>query len=120
MRRNRTPRRLVDMIDAIIYKRKVRPAVPVKKEVISLEKLPRHSKSYLMNASYDSLVRNMQRTLEIFIIFEDGDTVIEVPAGKGHRSIAIDKIIDYFIEIEDYEKCAVLRDLKEQIIKNGD
>jgi hypothetical protein len=73
-----------------------------------------------MNASYDSLVRDVERTLDIFIIFEDDDTVIEVPKGKGHRSVAIDKIINFFLEEEEYEKCVVLRDIREKIIKSGD
>lgn len=121
MRRYKTTRRLVETIDEIIDNQfKNRQDSELKKELVLEDNLPKHSKDYLMNASYESLVSNVERTLDIFIIFEDNDTVIEIPNGKGYRSIAIDKMIDFFVEIEDYEKCAVLRDLKIKIIQYGD
>lgn len=122
MKRHKAPRRLVEIIDEIMDKRlRNKQETGFKKESYKLEnELPKHSKEYLMNASYDSLTRCVERTLDIFIVFEDNDTVIEVPKGKGYRSTAIDKIINYFIEVEDYEKCAVLRDLKFKIIEFGD
>jgi hypothetical protein len=122
MKKHKAPRRLVEIIDEIMDKRlRNTQETELKKETYKLEnELPKHSKEYLMNASYNSLTRSVERTLDIFIIFEDNDTVIEVPKGKGYRGIAIDKMINYFIEIEEYEKCAVLRDLKIKIIEFGD
>nr|MDA3779349.1 hypothetical protein [Bacteroidales bacterium] len=91
-----------------------------KEDFMDEDNLPKHDTKYLMNASYESLMYNIDRTLDVFIIFEDNDTVIEVQKGKGYRSKALDKLMNYFIEVEDYEKCAQIRDLKIKIIEYGD
>jgi len=118
MENKRRPRRINEILRDV-YAKQLDGELK-KDDFMDEEELPKHDMNYLMNASYDSLTRNEERTVDIFIIFEDGDTVIEVPKGKGHRSMAIDRIMNYFIEVEDYEKCAVLRDLKTKIIEFGD
>ena len=82
--------------------------------------LPKHDINYLMNASFEILTEDFDKTLNDFIVFEDGDNVVQIPKGTGRRSSAIDKIINYFITLEEYEKCAILKNLKDKIIEFGD
>jgi len=78
-----------------------------------------HDISYLMNASFENIIMDFNMTLEHFIIFNEGDEVIEIPKHKGMRSKSIDRLIDYFITTEEYEKCNELKKLKKYIIENG-
>lgn len=85
-----------------------------------LSKIPKRDLDYLMQSSYDNLTKNLERTLYEFVVFEEGDLIVEVPKGVGQRSLVIDKMIKYFEKIEQYEKCAKLVKLKDQIVKFGD
>ena len=78
-----------------------------------------YDEDYIMCASYDSLMLNEDQTLDDFVVFGENDQVFEIEKGTGQRSIFIDKLITYFQEIEEYEKCAKLVTLKEKIIEYG-
>jgi len=75
---------------------------------------------YVMKNSYDSLIIDIDKTIEEFIVFTIDDEVIEIEQGKGERSKFIDGMINYFETIEEFEKCQNLINLKVAVIKNGD
>jgi len=74
----------------------------------------------LMRASYYQITRNFTKTVNRFIVFKDGDRLIEIPHGIGQRSKFIDLLIKYFEVIEEYEKCDRLLKLKDLVIMAGD
>jgi hypothetical protein len=53
-------------------------------------------------------------------VFSEGKNTIEIPHGEGQRSKFIDIIIEYFEELEEYEKCDTLLQLKKTVIMAGD
>lgn len=67
----------------------------------------------LARKCYDCIIRSDIN--DIFIIYEELDEVIEIPYNMGMRKYVINKLIKFFEEIEEYEKCAVLF----KIIKNN-
>lgn len=73
----------------------------------------------LMRASYYQITRNFTKTVNRFIVFKDNDRLIEIPHGIGQRSRFIDLMIDYFEELEEYEKCNKLLKLKELVMMAG-
>lgn len=74
---------------------------------------------YIMRASYDSLMMDVEKTIDEFIVFSEDDEVVEIERGRGERSIFIDGMIKYFESIEEYEKCATLIDLKRTVLEHG-
>jgi hypothetical protein len=74
----------------------------------------------LMRSSYYIITRNFTKTVNRFVVFRDGSNIIDIPHGIGQRSKFIDVLLQYFIELEEYEKCDVLSKLKELVIMAGD
>lgn len=74
----------------------------------------------LMRASYYQITRNFTKTVNRFIVFKDNDRLIEIPHGIKQRSKFIILMIEYFEELEEYEKCNKLMKLKELVIIAGD
>ena len=83
------------------------------------ELIPLHDKDFLMRATFDCLTVDVNRTIDTFVVFEEGDTVAEVSKGTGERVKVIDTRILYFEIKEEYEKCSTLVHLKNLIIENG-
>jgi hypothetical protein len=77
-------------------------------------------KDQLMRSSYSIITRNFTKTVNRFIAFQDGKNTIEIPHGLGQRSKFIQLLIEYFVELEEYEKCDTLMKLKELVIMAGD
>jgi hypothetical protein len=77
-------------------------------------------KDQLMRQSYSIITRNFTKTVNRFIAFQDGKNTIEIPHGLGQRSKFIMLLIEYFVELEEYEKCDTLMKLKELVIMAGD
>ncbi len=77
-------------------------------------------KDQLMRQSYSIITRNFTKTVNRFIAFQDGKNTIEIPHGLGQRSKFIQLLIEYFVELEEYEKCDTLMKLKELVIMAGD
>jgi hypothetical protein len=70
---------------------------------------------YIMRLSYKSLTSDIKKTLEEFIVFTDGDEVVELKGGTGEKAQYIDTLIKYFENTEEFEKCKNLLDLKRTI-----
>jgi hypothetical protein len=77
-------------------------------------------KDALMRAAYYTLTRNFTKTVNRFVVFKDGENIVEIPHGINQRSKFIDVLILYFEEQEEYEKCEMLVKLKELVIMAGD
>ena len=80
----------------------------------------RENLDYIMRASYDSLMMDIDKTIDEFVVFSEDSDVIEIDRGRGERSKFINGMIKYFESTEEFEKCQALVDLKEIIIENGD
>jgi hypothetical protein len=74
----------------------------------------------LMRESFQELTRNFSETLNRFIVFKNEDKVVEIPFGAGQRSKYINELINYFESLEEYEKCTVLKKLKDLVDYHGD
>jgi len=74
----------------------------------------------LMRSSYYTITRNFTKTVNRFVVFKEGNDIIEIQYGIGQRSKFIDILVDYFEELEEYEKCDKLMKLKELVIMSGD
>jgi len=77
-----------------------------------------HSK--LMQESYELLVKNMTKSVNRFVVYKEGSQTVEIPHGIGQRSKYIDLLIKHFEELEEYEKCTNLQELKELVVMAGD
>jgi len=77
-------------------------------------------KDSLMRSSYYNVTRNFTKTVNRFIAFQDGKNTIEIPHGTGQRSKFIDLLVEYFEDLEEYEKCEKLMKLKDLVIMAGD
>lgn len=77
-------------------------------------------KDALMRAAYYTLTRNFTKTVNRFVVFKDGENIVEIPHGIGQRSKFIDVLILYFEDCEEYEKCDRLLKLKELVEMAGD
>jgi hypothetical protein len=66
----------------------------------------------LMRSSYYTITRNFTKTINRFIVFSEGKDTIEIPHGEGQRSRFIEILIEYFEELEEYEKCGELKKAK--------
>jgi hypothetical protein len=53
-------------------------------------------------------------------VYKEGSQSIEIPKGNEERSKYIDLLIKHFSELEEYEKCTTLKELKELVIMAGD
>jgi hypothetical protein len=73
-----------------------------------------------MRSSYYTITRNFTKTVNRFVVFKEGNDIIEIQHGIGQRSKFIDILVDYFEELEEYEKCDKLMKLKELVIMSGD
>lgn len=74
----------------------------------------------MLRASYYVLTKNFTKTINRFVVFEDGKKIIQIPHGIGQRSRYIDMLIKYFEELEEYEKCSKLAKLQAEVIEFGD
>lgn len=74
----------------------------------------------LMRSSYYIITKDFTRTVNRFLVYQDGINKIEIPHGEGERSKFIDILLDYFIELEEYEKCDTLKKLRELVVEIGD
>lgn len=79
-----------------------------------------NDKDSLMRSSYYIITKNFTKTINRFVVFKDGSNIIDIPHGTGQRSKFIDLLLEYFIELEEYEKCETLKKLKELVIMAGD
>lgn len=77
-------------------------------------------KDALMRAAYYTLTRNFTKTVNRFVVFKDGENIVEIPHGIGQRSKFIEVLVVYFEDQEEYEKCDKLVKLKELVIMAGD
>jgi len=72
----------------------------------------------LLNEGYRMLIQSgkpFESLMQNFELFNDGVQKITVPANRERRIGAITKIIDYFTELEEYEKCAELVKFKNKV-----
>ena len=73
----------------------------------------------IYNIFYNNLIKDYDKSLARFTVFENNKFEIRLPIGHGKRSQIIDKLISYFEQKELYEKCSELVKLKQDIIKLG-
>lgn len=85
-----------------------------------MESISNQDRDSLMRASYYTITRNFTKTVNRFVVFREGSDIIEIPHGIGQRSKFIDILVDYFEELEEYEKCDKLMKLRELVIMAGD
>jgi hypothetical protein len=90
-----------------------------KREQMSFD-ISKEEKDALMRAAFYTLTRNFTKTVNRFVVFKDGENIVEIPHGIGQRSKFIDVLVIYFEEQEEYEKCDKLVKLKELVIMAGD
>lgn len=74
----------------------------------------------LMRSSYYTITRNFTKTVNRFVVFKEGNDIIEIPHGIGQRSEFINILVEYFEGLEEYEKCDKLMKLKELVTMAGD
>ncbi len=74
----------------------------------------------MLRASYYILTKNFTKTINRFVVFQDGKEIVHIPHGIGQRSRYIDMLIKYFEELEEYEKCSKLSKLRAEVIEFGD
>jgi hypothetical protein len=67
----------------------------------------------IVRKCYQSIIKS--GTGDIFIVYEDIDEVVEIPYNIEQRKKAIEKVIAYFEELEEYEICHSLFMIKEKI-----
>ena len=84
-----------------------------------MEENQRDERDSLMRTSYYIITKNFTKTVNRFVVFKDGSSIIDIPHGTGQRSKFIDLLINYFVELEEYEKCEKLTKLKELVIMSG-
>jgi hypothetical protein len=84
------------------------------------ENIPNREKDNIMRSSYYTLTRNFTKTVNRFIVFQEGKDLIEIPHGMKQRSKFIELLIEYFEKMEEYEKCDTLMKLKALVIMAGD
>ena len=82
--------------------------------------ISRDDRDAMMRASYYILTKNFTKTINRFVVFQEGKQIVQIPHGIGQRSLYLDILIRYFEEIEEYEKCAKLAKLRAEVIEFGD
>jgi hypothetical protein len=80
----------------------------------------RDDRDAMLRASYYILTKNFTKTINRFVVFQDGKEIVQIPHGIGQRSRYIDMLIKYFEELEEYEKCSKLAKLRAEVIEFGD
>ena len=69
--------------------------------------------------NFDTLVRKSYECAinsdinDVFIIYEEDNEIVEIPYNMKSRMKVIDKLIKFFEDIEEYEKCQVLLKIKQ-------
>lgn len=84
------------------------------------DNISNREKDNIMRSSYYTLTRNFTKTVNRFIVFQEGKDLIEIPHGKSQRSKFIELLIEYFEKMEEYEKCDTLMKLKALVLMAGD
>ena len=74
----------------------------------------------LLEESYQLLSKNLTKSVNRFVVYKEGSQSIEIPHGIGQRSKYIDLLIRHFSDLEEYEKCSILQELKDLVIMAGD
>lgn len=74
----------------------------------------------LLEESYQLLSKNLTKSVNRFVVYKEGSQSIEIPHGIGQRSKYIDLLIRHFSDLEEYEKCSVLQELKDLVVMAGD
>lgn len=85
-----------------------------------MEDITREERDSLMRSSYYIITKNFTKTVNRFIVYQDNKNTIDIPHGIGQRSAFINLLIEYFIELEEYEKCETLKKLNELVVMTGD
>jgi hypothetical protein len=83
--------------------------------IMEENEVSREDIDYIMRLSYKSLISNIKDTLNQFIVYTDGDEIVELKGGTYEKAQYIDKLIKYFEITEEFEKCKNLLDLKKTI-----
>lgn len=80
------------------------------KDIISMNKseIPKGELEFLMKSAFNTILSNKNRALRYFVIYEEGDTVIDIPDNFQNRILFLEKLINYFEGTEEYEKCQEL------------
>ncbi len=84
------------------------------------DNISNREKDGIMRSSYYTLTRNFTKTVNRFIVFQEGKDLIEIPHGIHQRSKFIELLIEYFEKMEEYEKCDTLMKLKALVLMAGD
>jgi hypothetical protein len=84
------------------------------------DNISNREKDSIMRSSYYTLTRNFTKTVNRFIVFQEGKNLIEIPHGMQQRSKFIELLIEYFEKMEEYEKCDTLMKLKALVLMAGD
>jgi hypothetical protein len=71
----------------------------------------------IIRKCYTSVIRSDINNT--FVIYEDNDKIIEIPHDIEKRVLAIDKLIFYFQELEEYERCHQLVLIKQKANQLG-
>jgi len=81
-----------------------------KNYIISImdEDIPKGELDFLMKAIFTTIISNKTRALRYFVIYEEGDTVVDIPEDLNQRLDFINKLLSYFEITEEYEKCQEL------------
>jgi hypothetical protein len=112
---------LTALQSALIYNRlmnsKIKDTSPISKEEWSFKPSDEVDDSLkdFFRKSYDLIVAHKDKP-DATLLFED-DTVIVRTANKTDHIKALDQMINYFIEEEEYEKCAQLQKIKQSVVE---
>ncbi|MCK9574528.1 MAG: hypothetical protein WC979_01340 [Candidatus Pacearchaeota archaeon] len=63
--------------------------------------------------AFDAIKDRKRIDINKLVLFEDSDVVIKFMPGKVKKTLS--DMMTYFSELEDYEKCAVIRDITKKI-----
>jgi len=85
-----------------------------------MENISKDERDSLMRSSYYIITKNFTKTVNRFVVYKDRANTIDIPHGANQRSKFIDVLIEYFIGMEEYEKCNTLQKLRELVIMAGD
>tara|TARA_B100000900_G_scaffold416279_1_gene450994 strand:+ start:10184 stop:10444 length:261 start_codon:yes stop_codon:yes gene_type:complete len=85
-----------------------------------LSYLNNNDQDRLLEESYNLLSKNLTKSVNRFVVYKEGSQSIEIPHGIGQRSKYIDLLIKHFSELEEYEKCSILQELRELVMMAGD
>lgn len=82
------------------------------------EEIPKADIEFLMSESVNTILSNKNRALMYFVIYEEGDTVIDIPTDYNQRIKYINMLLSYLEKIEAYEKCQELLLFKNLAIRH--